>query len=307
MIDQGYPPGDPVFFQDTGGSDIPENGVDALNAACDLHAAYSSTLPRLIYMVTDNNNYSHNVQSPSAVNARLISNNIWATWLDFDSNAISGQPHYSDIFIQNLDPPGAISWTALPGAARMARLDELASVEPFDEIGPPGGGGHPPPVIGLDTWYGWMVSNGIGDPGYGGNNQEAFGFHGRFPYMAAAGNFWMWDTGVFSYMGGGVFQMVAQVSADAPYNTDSSGYWEDGSIAIYEPYLAFTGGHQTAGGWTRQSRRGQLWDAVIVAAPFPSETIITLDDKRWRNITHGGGHGSPPALQVPHSIFLLTN
>jgi hypothetical protein len=109
VVDSGG--SDPIFFQDDGG-DVAENGVDALNVACDQHAAYSSALPRLVFMKTDNDNLAHNSHSSASVLARLGS--LWASWLEFNGDQESTFEHYSVAFPQQPSPPGAITWDTFP-------------------------------------------------------------------------------------------------------------------------------------------------------------------------------------------------
>ena len=100
----------PIFFQD-GGGDTSENGVDALNVALEQHAAYSSPLPRLTFMKTDNDNYLHNTSDPAVVLTGL--QGLWATWLEFNGDQ-EAAPHYSDSFPENPTPPGAITYGEFP-------------------------------------------------------------------------------------------------------------------------------------------------------------------------------------------------
>jgi len=109
VVDSGG--SDPIFFQD-GGGDTPENGVDALNVACDQHAAYSSSLPRLVFMKTDNDNFLHNTSDPATVLGRL--QGLWATWFEFNGDEDGTSPHYSVAFPENPTPPGAITHSEFP-------------------------------------------------------------------------------------------------------------------------------------------------------------------------------------------------
>jgi hypothetical protein len=162
----------------------------------------------------------------------------------------------------------------------------------------------------FDSYCGWMASNGVQNPGGGSNGNNSGGFHGRFPFMSGGGgNFWMWDgVSFFSIGTTGLTNIVAQESNTNPTGSDRTGLWADGSTAIYEPYIVWVGGHSTSGNWSVPTRHGQLWDAVILAAPLPTETLIVFDDKQWRNITHGNDYIDTGGPQIiPHSILLLSS
>ena len=95
VVDSGG--SDPIFFQD-GGGDTPENGVDALQVACDAlstspHAARSQF--RYIALRTDNDNFLHNVNDPATVLGELESDLVSKTWLSVGGDQESGVPHYT--------------------------------------------------------------------------------------------------------------------------------------------------------------------------------------------------------------------
>lgn len=165
-----------------------------------------------------------------------------------------------------------------------------------------------PGINTLDPWCGWMACNGVGDVGYGSNSSNVSGFHGFFPRLASSiGHMWIWDTiGFYDASGGDIAYLIGQTARTGgglPRN-DRSGVWEDGSVSMYEPYIAWPSGHATSGNWSPVIRHGQLWDSVIYADELDTEVVITFDKKRWRNVTQAVNVGGTP---IPHSILLLTD
>lgn len=166
-------------------------------------------------------------------------------------------------------------------------------------------------ATGPNPWYGWMCCNGPQPPGGGFNASNYYSLsRGIFQlHSGNAGGMWIWDGVPYHDAGGGDIQrLVCQVAHTAPDYTlnEASGYWANGVVSIYEPYMAWPSGHTTSGNWTQQVRKGQLWDSMVYAAPFSaSEATIIIDGKKWRNITIPDILISGP--KVPHSLLLLTN
>lgn len=154
-----------------------------------------------------------------------------------------------------------------------------------------------------DPYAGYMAANGLGDPGDPKNQNTQNTFHGWFNVWYNSPGF-IWDGVAVdcAITATDFIQMIGQEYSLG--NGDLGGVWEDGSIALYEPYITWPSGHTAVGNWSNQTRHGQLWDALAYGAQLQSEVILIIGGQRWRNLTH---KVNPGGNRILHSHLLLTN
>lgn len=74
-----------------------------------------------------------------------------------------------------------------------------------------------------------------------------------------------------------------------PSSTDGAYRWEDTTLLLYEPLIAWATGSSIA----NESRiKGQLWDAMIVSAQWTGETVVSFDGHTWIAITDSASANS---------------
>jgi hypothetical protein len=159
----------------------------------------------------------------------------------------------------------------------------------------------------LDPWMGWLACNGVNETPGGFNSSTLFCFHGSFPRMHnSGGGMWIWDNVSYYDSGGGdLTYLVGQTASNVTMGDVTSAVWVDGSVSVYEPYIAWPSGHSTSGNWSPPVRKGQLWDCLVYGLQFSSEAILSFDDRRWRGITQRNNVGG--GAQLPHTLMHLTN
>ena len=165
------------------------------------------------------------------------------------------------------------------------------------------------PDVLTDNYAGWMS----GSASRNSSNiiiaeQTNIGFHGSMSIWGSWGAK-MWDaacTGDQNVDGGqGRVYVLGQVSRGDPNGTDVSCYWEDGSLAIWEPVMCIYSGHTTSGNWSPQVRQGQIWDALVWPRQLFSETVKAIFSKNWMGVTHNSG--STGGTSAHNATLMLLN
>jgi hypothetical protein len=77
------------------------------------------------------------------------------------------------------------------------------------------------------------------------------------------------------------FTLNITVWQGGSYSTDNSYRWADGTLPIYEAYLALTYGGSNA----EQRWYGQLYDATVINGGWASETSLAYDAHTWMTVT----------------------
>jgi hypothetical protein len=137
-----------------------------------------------------------------------------------------------------------------------------------------------------DNYAGWLYGdanrNNVGTIIL---DSSRFGFRGLFPHWGNFGAF-MWDNYIVGELDGSVFTyFIFQVGYTSPTTTDLTCFWEDGTLAVWEPIICWNAGHNSSNS-SSMIRHGVLWDSLIWPRSLYSEIVKTIFGRRWRNVTH---------------------
>jgi hypothetical protein len=139
-----------------------------------------------------------------------------------------------------------------------------------------------------DSYVGWL--QGDANRNASGTivlESSRFYFRGLFPHWGNQGAF-MWDNyivGEFPIDGSTFTYIIFQVGYSSPSTTDQTCFWEDGTIAVWEPIICWNAGHNSSNS-SSPLRHGVLWDSLIWPRALYSEIVKTIFGRRWRNVTH---------------------